>query len=226
MSSKSFCNSLRLQPAIKASARWIASAALVSAFAALMTGAFAPCASADAPGWMHGVVNAPLPTHDEKTNAVILYSEDILTVQSNGKIKRIERRAYKILRPDGRHLGRQHFVYDAETKINKINGWCIPALGKDFEVKEKDMTDTAYMDVEGGELYSDLRAKVMQSPAADPGNIVGYEVEQDYHPYVLQDEWYFQDEYPVNEARYTLQLPPITDSALASQPVIPQSGYY
>jgi Domain of Unknown Function with PDB structure (DUF3857)/Transglutaminase-like superfamily len=208
MSSKSFCNSLRPQPAIKACARWIASAASVCAFAALMTGAFAPCASADAPGWMHGVVNAPLPTHDEKTNAVILYSEDILTVQSNGKIKRIERRAYKILRPDGRHLGRQHFVYDAETKINKINGWCIPALGKDFEVKEKDMTDTAYMDVEGGELYTDLRAKVMQIPAADPGNIVGYEVEQDYHPYVLQDEWYFQDEYPVNEARYTLQLPP------------------
>ena len=157
---------------------------------------------------MHAVVNAPLPTHDEKTNAVILYSEDVLTIQPNGKIKRIERRAYQILRPDGRHLGKQHFIYDSETKITNIHGWCIPAQGKDFEVKEKDMTDTAYLDVEGGELYTDYRAKVMQIPAADPGNIIGYEVEQDSRPYVLQAQWHFQDEFPVREATYTLQLPP------------------
>lgn len=207
MSSKSFCNSLRLQPANKASARRIISAALVCALAVLLAGAFAPSASADAPAWMHAAANAPLPPHDEKTDAVLLYSEDVLTVESNGKIKRIERRAYKILRPEGRELGTLHFGYDSQTKIHNLRGWCIPTQGKDFEVKEKDMTDIAY-DLEGGDLYSDLVRKVMRIPAADPGNIVGYEVEQDSRPYVLQDEWYFQHEYPVHEARYTLQLPP------------------
>jgi len=165
-------------------------------------------AGADAPGWMHSVVNVPLPAYDEKTNAVLLYSEDVLTVQSNGKIKKIERRAYKILRPDGRRLGKQHFFYDAETKITNIHGWSIPAQGKDFEVKEKEMTDTGYFGVEWGELYTDLHAKVMSIPAAEPGNIVGYEVEQDWRPYVMQDVWYFQDVMPVREALYTLQLPP------------------
>src|SRR6202051_415476 len=68
----------------------------------LMAGALVmpPLALAgDAPSWMHAQVNAPLPAHDEKTNAVLLYSETVLTVQSNGKIKKLEREAYKILRP-------------------------------------------------------------------------------------------------------------------------------
>src|SRR5215475_1152064 len=63
-------------------------------------------ARADAPSWMHAVVNVPLPPHDEKTNAVLLYSETILNVQGNGKIKTTERRAYKILRPGGRSHGK------------------------------------------------------------------------------------------------------------------------
>jgi len=165
-------------------------------------------AASDAPGWMHALVGLPLPTYDEKTFAVVLYAEDVLSVQANGKMKKITRRAYKILRPDGRRLGKQHFFYDAETKISGIHGWCIPTVGKDFEVKEKEMTDTGYLDVEGGELYSDFHAKVMNIPAAEPGNIIGYEVEQDYRPYVSGDEWFFQEMLPVREARYTLQMPP------------------
>jgi len=165
-------------------------------------------ANNDAPGWMHAALNAPLPSYDEKTSAVLLYAEDILTVQPNGKIKKTERRAFKILRPDGRRLGKQYFYYDAETKITSIHGWCVPSQGKDFEVKEKEMTDTGYIGVEWGELYTDLHARVMDIPAADPGNVVGYEVEQDWRPYVMQDVWDFQRTIPVREARYTLQLPP------------------
>ncbi|HZP17911.1 MAG TPA: hypothetical protein VFB00_08105, partial [Terriglobales bacterium] len=55
----------------------------------------------DAPQWMHALVNAPLPPHDDKTDAVLLYSERNVNVISTDKIKTIVRRAYKILRPDG-----------------------------------------------------------------------------------------------------------------------------
>lgn len=47
----------------------------------------------DAPAWMHSLVNAPLPSHDEKTNAVLLYSEKDLSVQSIDKVRIVERRA-------------------------------------------------------------------------------------------------------------------------------------
>ena len=59
----------------------------------------------DAPAWMHALVNVPLPVHDDKTDAVMLYSENIFTVQPNGKIKHMERAAYKILRVGGKSYG-------------------------------------------------------------------------------------------------------------------------
>lgn len=164
--------------------------------------------AADAPQWMHALVNAPLPPHDEKTDAILLYSEEILNVQSNGKIKTTERRAYKILRPGGREHGTIYASFDSETRITEIRGWCIPAQGKDYEVKDKDVLETAVYGVSNGELASDVRTKVLKIPAADPGNIVGYEIEHEDRPYILQDEWGFQEEDPVREAHYTLQLPP------------------
>lgn len=162
----------------------------------------------DAPGWMHALVNAPLPAHDEKTDAVLLYSEDVLTVQPNGKIKSLSRRAYKILRPGGSGYGMVRDDFDSETRITGLHGWCIPAQGKDYEVKEKDAIETSIFGVLNGELVSDLRTKLLRIPASDPGNLVGYEVEHEDRPYVLQDEWGFQETVPVREARYTLQLPP------------------
>ena len=166
-----------------------------------------PASAGDAPGWMHALVNAPLPAHDERTDAVLLYAEDILNVQGSGKIKSISRRAYKILRPDGREYGVIHASYDGETKITGIRGWCIPSQGKDYEVKDKEVVETGLLGVENGELLTDLRTKHLRIPAADPGNIVGYEIEHEDRPYVLEDAWSFQESIPVREAHYTLQLP-------------------
>jgi transglutaminase-like putative cysteine protease len=160
----------------------------------------------DAPRWMHSLVNAPLPTHDDKTDAVLLYSEYILTIQPNGKIKGLERGAYKILRVGGKKYGLVLADFDADTRVTAMHGWCIPAQGKDYEVKEKDAIEAA-LGVENGELVTDVRSKILQIPAADIGNIVGYEVEQELRPYVLQDDWVFQRPIPTAEARYTLQLP-------------------
>jgi hypothetical protein len=157
---------------------------------------------------MHALVSAPLPKVDEKTEAVLLYSETVLNVQANGKIKSMERRAYKILRPGGKGYGTVRADFDSETRITSMHGWCIPAQGKDYEVKDKDAVETALFGVMNGELVSDMRTKLLQIPASDPGNIVGYEIEHEDRPYVLQDQWMFQDTIPVREARYTLQLAP------------------
>jgi hypothetical protein len=167
-----------------------------------------PTVKADAPAWMHNVVNAPLPPHDEKTDAVNLYSEIIFSVQGDGKIKRIERQVYRILRPAGRSYGTVYASFDAESRINSIHGWCIPAQGKDFEVKDKDALETSLFGVQNGELVSDLRTKVLIIPAADPGNVIGYEIEHQVRPYVMQDIWDFQQQFvPVREAHYKLLLP-------------------
>jgi len=161
----------------------------------------------DAPAWMHALTSVPLPDHDDKTDAVLLYSEDIVTVQGNGRIKHLTRRAYKILRVGGKDRGTAVAYIDAETKILNMKGWCIPAQGKDYEVKEKEAIETSLPGVANGELVSDVRAKILPIPASDPGNIVGYEIEQEERLYILQEQWVFQSSLPTREARFTLNLP-------------------
>lgn len=161
----------------------------------------------DAPQWMHNVVNAPLPPHDDKTDSILLYSEDVTSVQPDGKIRSIERRAYKILRPGGRDRGIVVAYFDSNTKITGMHGWCIPQQGKDYEVKEKDAMEIALAGVDFSELITDQKDKMIRIPAADPGNVVGWEISTEERPYILQDRWWFQRAVPVVEAHYTLQLP-------------------
>src|SRR5258707_2110979 len=161
----------------------------------------------DAPSWIHAQAGATLPAHDDKTNAIVLYAETILTIQPNGKIKELYREVDKILRPDGEGRGVVRVYFDSQSRITNLHAWCVPVSGKDYEVKEKDAVESAIIGVDGSELVSDLRTKTLRIPAATPGSVVGYEMEQELRPYVMVDEWGFQDTVPVREAHYTLQLP-------------------
>jgi len=150
------------------------------------------------------VARASLPSYPEDTKAVMLWNEQITTVSDNGEIKTLYRRAYKILRPQGRGLGTVTVYFDNETRLTYFKAWAIPAHGDEYEAKEKDSVETSPF---GGELYADTRLKILRIPAADPGNVVGYEYEQKRRPYVLQDFWWFQEEVPVRTARFALRLP-------------------
>jgi hypothetical protein len=170
---------------------------------------FVPLAVAggDAPQWMHALVNAPLPAHDEKTDAVLLYSEKNITVLSADKIKKTVHVAYKILRPGGRDYGIVAVAFNLHQKITSLHGWCIPAQGKDYEVKHKEAMEVSVPKIEGSELVTDVKAKLLRIPAPDPGNVIGWEYEMEEQPLVLQDVWSFQHESPVRESHYSLQLP-------------------
>ncbi len=161
-----------------------------------------------APEWMRAQLDAPLPEHDDRTNAVMLHSETILTVQPNGKIMRLHREAIRVLRPGGEAWGTVRVYFDSQSRITGLHAWCIPVSGKDYEVKEKDAVESAVLGVEGGDLISDQRTKTLRIPAAIPGSVIGYEVEQELRPYMMVDGWGFQDTVPVREASYTLKLPP------------------
>ena len=192
---KFFCNLLPHRPAIS----WL----LRVAFLSLLV----PYAAAgDAPAWMHAQANVSLPSYDDKTDAVLLYSQTDVTVISTDKIRTTVREAYKILRPSGRHYGTVHVYLNPQRKIKSLHGWCIPAQGKDFEIKDKDAVEVA-PNLDGGELISDVKFRVLTIPAPDPGNIVGYEYEVEEQPFFLQDQWEFQEIDPVRESHYSLQLP-------------------
>ena len=204
MNNRSYCSRVARRPATNGSSLLFGLSALVW----ILT--FSASAHAgDAPQWMHAAVSAPLPPHDEKTNAVLLYSETNVSVISADKIKTLERRVYKILRPEGREYGTALVTFRSPgEKVNNLHAWCIPAQGKDYDVKDKDALEISLPKVAGSELVNDVRARILQIPAPDPGNVVGYEYEIEETPLVLQDSWVFQDEPPVHESHYSLLLPP------------------
>jgi hypothetical protein len=164
--------------------------------------------AASAPEWLHAAANMSLPKYPEDTKAVVLFSEQITTVVNSGEIRTIYREADRILRPrnaEGRDYGVVQVGFDKDTRLTSFKAWCIPAEGKDYEVKEKDALE---INLSRDSLYDEDRLKLLKIPAAVPGNVVGYEYEQRRRPTVLQDIWDFQDRAPVVRSRYTLQLPP------------------
>lgn len=202
MNNKSFCFPEAVHPATSprlVRAILLAATCLISSSSQLL--------AADAPPWMHAVVSAPVPTHDEKTDAVLLYSERDVNVQSLDKIKTRTRVVYKILRPSGRDYGIVAVPFNAHRKITGLRGWCIPAQGKDYEIKDKEAVEVSLPRIAGSELISDVKDKLLQIPAADPGNVVGYEYEEDEQPMVLQSIWMLQREIPGRELHYSIQLP-------------------
>jgi Domain of Unknown Function with PDB structure (DUF3857)/Transglutaminase-like superfamily len=195
-------NPSQRQPATSAA---LATAAL-AVLLCLIVGA--PMAHAgDAPAWLHALANTPLPAHDEKTDAVLLYSEDTVTVVSTDKVKEHVRAAYKILRPAGREYGIVAVELNAHKKVTNLHGWCIPEQGKDYEVGDKNALEVSPRGIEYGELMTDVKYKLLEIPARDPGNIVGYEYDTEEQPMLLQDLWHFQNEIPAVEQRYSLSLP-------------------
>lgn len=169
---------------------------------------FVPYANAgDAPPWLHAFVNAPLPAHDEKADAVLLYWEDTVTVLSADKLKEHVRTAYKILRPEGREYGVAAVPFNSHKKVANLHGWCIPQQGKDYVVSDKDAVEVYPRGIENIELMTDIKVKLLQIPAADPGNLIGYEYDTEERPLVLQRAWEFQEKIPSGEQHYSLSLP-------------------
>jgi predicted transglutaminase-like cysteine proteinase len=158
---------------------------------------------ATTPDWLRTAAASPLPKYPEDTKAVVLFREQVTTVGDNGEIRTLHRNAIKILRPEGRNYGTVVIYFDKETRLSSLNAWCVPASGRDYEVKEKDAAEVGEFE----ELYQDTRYKVLRIPASEPGNVVGYEYEQRRRPYILQDAWQFQEKIPVLKARFELKLP-------------------
>ncbi|MGH9787880.1 MAG: DUF3857 domain-containing transglutaminase family protein [Candidatus Acidiferrales bacterium] len=182
--------------------KW-ASGSVAALLLSLLAGGVAP-AQAGAPDWLKALAREAVPTFDEDVDMVILLDEQVTTVKENGEITTRYRRAFKILRPSGREHGTVAVYFDNETRLTYLKAWSLPRDGKEFEVKEKDAVETSFF---GSTFYEDTRHKLLDIPAADPGNTIGYEYEQRRRPYILQDGWVFQDTHPLRRGRYVLELP-------------------
>ena len=198
MNNKSYCKALLPPPATSV---FRACAIAVALFAA------APASlRADTPDWMRAAAQEKLPEYPMETTAVILLDETIVTAKRPEEIEILSRRVVRILRPQGKaEFGRVQVYLSDDRKLSSLKAWCIPAQGDAYEVKEKDAVEVGF--AEAGVLYGDLRRKVLEIPAADPGSVVGYEYVVKRRPFFLQSQWEFQENVPVHLSRFSLRLP-------------------
>ncbi len=186
--------------------------ALMAIGAALLTGGVPAQAgsifgsSQAVPDWVKTVAQEKLPEFHGNPKAVVLLEETTYTVDEKGQATEHVRRVVKILRPQGRQYGYPFVSYDKDSKVLSLHVWSIDPAGHDYTLKDNEISDVGAPG-EGGELYSDDRAKVANPPGRDPGGIIAYEYEKRERPYLAETNWEFQDGLPRIQQSFTLALP-------------------
>src|SRR5262252_4508009 len=102
----------------------------------------ASSAFAGTPDWLKRAAQAPLPTYTDDADAVVLLDETTATVSSSGEVHTTHRKAFKILRPEGRKRGTVHVYFDKETRLTYLKAWSLTPGGGEFEIKEGDAIET------------------------------------------------------------------------------------
>ena len=176
--------------------------------AAMLCGASPALASKDSvPDWVREAAAQKLPEYPESTKAVVLLDETSLTVDKDGHAVEHVRHVVKILRPGGREDGYVFVPFDNDSKLLSLHVWSIGPDGHEYAMKDNEIAELGQPG-EGGQLYSDERARVANPPGRDPGGVVAYEYEQRKRPYDHEDDWSFQDDIPRLKQSFTLNLPP------------------
>jgi hypothetical protein len=164
-------------------------------------------AANNVPDWVKAAAQQEVPHYPESTKAVVLLEETTYTVAPNGQAIEHVRKAVKILRPQGREDAIPVVYFDKDSKVLSMHVWAIGPDGHEYAVKDNEIVDVG-LPGEGGELYSDERAKVMVNPPGrDPGGVVAFEYELRERPFMAETTWYFQGPTPRLKQSFTLVLP-------------------
>jgi transglutaminase-like putative cysteine protease len=158
-------------------------------------------ARADAPDWLRQLAKQPTKSYADDVDIVYLLEEKTTTIRENGEIVKHGRVAWRILRPEGKKRNYYYIDYDNDSAVLFLHGWSITAKGQEYDVKDVfERTATSY------EVYSDSKVKIGLAPGAEVGTVIGFEYERKARPYIFQDYWDFQGDFPVEQSRYELHL--------------------
>ncbi len=177
---------------------------------ALMMMMSAPLALAvdDAPpAWLQQAAAANAPSYQKDVPAVVLYSEQVVTIAPDGHITTTKSYAVRILNRDGRGYANAVEVYlSGSSKVREMRAWLIRGSG---DVKKYGKENTLDQISDPNDIYNEYRLKIIPAENdADTGMVFGYQATIDEAPLFGQDLWRFQeDRLPTLLSRYTLVLP-------------------
>ena len=159
-----------------------------------------------APNWLKQAAAMQQPTYAKDVSGVVLYTSKDVTLDSEGKLVTIENHAVKILSREGReHAVAVAFYLMSSSKVRDISGWIIRPDGSVKEYDKKTVLDRI---ADTDDIYNEYRIKIIDASSdVDTGFIFGYSVTTEEKPLFYQDNFSFQDDLPVMQSRYSLNLP-------------------
>ena len=156
------------------------------------------------PDWVQQAAAAQV-SNPADAKAVVLLSDDLLTIQPNGQARLRHREVIKLLRPQGREYAELVAWSGGGRKLQSFHAWSIGPDGHQYTVKDDQVREEG--GEAGGMLYIDDRAKVVTPPGADPGGVVAYEYEILLPNYMTENSWDFQTSIPVHHSVFEVDLP-------------------
>jgi hypothetical protein len=200
-------------------------------FSLLLCLSAVPAFADDPPAWLVEASKQTVPTYDIKNvPAVVLRSEENLTVSSDGTVLRTTRYAVRVLVREGREEAVARVVYQTDSeKVRDLNAWLIPRSGAVRDFGKKETIDAVLAD---NDLYNEARVRVIDaSEIADTGDVFGYETVTEERTIFSQFQFRFQYDLPVLFSRFSLTLPTgwradsVTFNHPAVQPAVNGSSY-
>ena len=158
------------------------------------------------PQWGMDAYKTRTPDYVKDASAVVLYDEYVETVDSNGRAVERERKATRILKPQGRNEGECEVIYDVNEKIDYFRAWTIAADEKQYMAQDIDFIEAG--DTGIPVMLSTRKVRVARPPAADVGATVICESEEIIEEYSRESIWGIQDRIPIVFQALEVDLPP------------------
>ncbi|HKW19435.1 MAG TPA: DUF3857 domain-containing protein [Terriglobales bacterium] len=162
-------------------------------------------AGVNIPDWVRQAAAQKLGTYPPDTNAVVLLDQTDYAVTGPGDFVEHSRHVLKLLRPTDRDESKIGVNLGGSDKLQFIHAWTIDSSGHEFEIKQKDFFEAA--DYPTWILYADDRSIVTKAAAPLPGSVIALEYEVRRHKWINELGWIFQDQIPVLQSIFTVQLP-------------------
>jgi Domain of Unknown Function with PDB structure (DUF3857)/Transglutaminase-like superfamily len=160
----------------------------------------------DAPAWLQQAAKVSAPAYEKDLPAVVLQSEQHVTVNEDGRITTVTLLAVRILIREGRGYAEAREFYESDAgKVREMHAWLIKSSGQVRKYGKDDIIDAVE---DPNDVYNESRFKLIDaSKDADVGAVFGYQAVTEEKSIFSQNVWMFQNRLPALASRYMLTLP-------------------
>jgi hypothetical protein len=157
------------------------------------------------PQWGLDAAKTPTPAYDKDAATVTLFEEQIESVDAQGRATETRRKAFRVLKLQGRREASCVVEYAVDEKINHFREWTLAADGKQYQAQETDFLDIG--DLSNSTMLNTAKYRGVNPPAADVGAVIVCDSEELLPPYAQEKIWGIQDDVPVVFQALEVDLP-------------------